>query len=101
MNAGGAEPAAYPSGEEEEHVLRRCVALALQRYFERLGDTDPADLYDLVIGEVEAPLLEVVMARYGHNQTRAAAVLGMSRSTLRKKLRRHGLAAGGDGEEAG
>ena len=40
---------------------------------------------------VEAPLLEVVMAKADHNQSRAAQWLGLNRNTLRKKLLEHGL----------
>ncbi|MCU7922201.1 MAG: Fis family transcriptional regulator, partial [Candidatus Thiodiazotropha sp. (ex Dulcina madagascariensis)] len=43
-------------------------------------------LYRLVMNEVEAPLLESVMKHTGGNQTQAATILGISRSTLRKKL---------------
>jgi Fis family transcriptional regulator len=49
------------------------------------------DLYDLVIGEVEGPLLAQVMAYVRGNQSRAAALLGISRGTLRTKLKAHAL----------
>ena len=51
----------------------------------------PVDLYDLVIGEVEGPLLAQVMAYVKGNQSRAAALLGISRGTLRTKLKAHAL----------
>jgi len=41
--------------------------------------------------EVEPPLLEIVMQFTGGNQTKAAAILGLNRGTLRKKLRQYGL----------
>ena len=41
--------------------------------------------------EMERPLLHTVMEHTGGNQTRAAALLGISRSTLRKKLAQYGL----------
>ena len=40
----------------------------------------------MVMSEVEEPLLQTVMRHTGGNQTKAAALLGISRSTLRKKL---------------
>jgi Fis family transcriptional regulator len=40
----------------------------------------------MVLSEVERPLLEAVLAHTGSNQSKAARVLGISRSTLRKKL---------------
>lgn len=67
----------------------RCVSLRI--YFHNLGGQAPSHLYELVLSEVEAPLLETVMALVGGNQTRAAAILGLNRGTLRKKLRQHGF----------
>jgi Fis family transcriptional regulator, factor for inversion stimulation protein len=71
--------------------LRDCVRHALERYFSHLDGHEPNGLYDLVIGEVEAPLIEMVMRWSGHNQTRAAALLGINRGTLRKKLKQYRL----------
>ena len=45
----------------------------------------------LVLREVEKPLLQAVLEQTAHNQSNAAQVLGMSRGTLRKKLKDHGL----------
>lgn len=71
--------------------LRNHVYEALRIYFHNLGDQQPSRLYDLVLQEVEPPLLEIVMQRTGGNQTRAADLLGINRGTLRKKLRQYGL----------
>lgn len=79
------------ASEKGAETLRECVERSLEGYFAKLGDHDPSNLYELVIGEIEPPLLASVMRYCGGNQTRAAAVLGLSRSTLRKKLRTHGL----------
>ncbi len=46
----------------------------------------PNDLYQMVMQQVEQPLFESVMAYTGGNQSKAATLLGISRSTLRKKL---------------
>ena len=72
-------------------TLRACVSRSLEEYFKQMGDHPASDLYQLVIGEIEPPLLESVMRHCGGNQTRAASILGLSRSTLRKKLRAYGL----------
>jgi two-component system nitrogen regulation response regulator GlnG len=50
-----------------------------------------ANLYDLVIGLVEKPLLRAVLRETGGNQVRAAQILGINRNTLRKKLTEHGI----------
>ena len=71
--------------------LRDQVYEALRIYFHNLGDLQPSNLYDLVLREVEPPLLEIVMQRTRGNQTKAADLLGINRGTLRKKLRRYGL----------
>ncbi len=65
---------------------------ALERYFRDLDGNRPGNtLYRMILQEVERPMLEVVMRHTGGNQTRAAELLGLNRTTLRKKLREHGL----------
>ena len=66
--------------------LRETVHDALTHYFEQLDGTPPNDLHQLVMQQVEQPLFETVMAYTGGNQSKAATLLGISRSTLRKKL---------------
>lgn len=66
--------------------LRAAVSDALAHYFEQLDGAAPNGLYQLVMQQVEQPLFETVMAFTGGNQSKAAALLGISRSTLRKKL---------------
>jgi Fis family transcriptional regulator, factor for inversion stimulation protein len=66
---------------------------ALEQYFHTLNGHQPEELYDLVIGEVEKPLLRAVLEYTGGNQSLAASILGINRGTLRKKLRHHGLHA--------
>ena len=75
----------------DDRLLHRCVENALNVYFATLDGEQPSGLYDLVLAEVERPLLESVMRFVADNQCRAAAVLGVSRGTLRKKLLQHGL----------
>jgi len=71
--------------------LGECVRDALESYFKQLDGHTAADLYQMVIAEVERPLFASVMQHTQGNQTRAAQVLGISRSTLRKKLARYQL----------
>ncbi len=72
-------------------TLRECVQDALKSYFEHMGGHSINNLYRMVMTEVEGPMLETVMEHTRGNQTKAAAVLGMSRSTLRKKLAQYDL----------
>ncbi|MEQ8660489.1 MAG: helix-turn-helix domain-containing protein [Gammaproteobacteria bacterium] len=67
------------------------VAAALERYFEDLNGQPPAHLHDLVITQVERPLLEIVMRQTRGNISRAAELLGMNRATLRTRLHKYGL----------
>ncbi|NIP72405.1 MAG: DNA-binding transcriptional regulator Fis [Gammaproteobacteria bacterium] len=66
--------------------LSQCVREAVEAYFADLNGHPPANLYEMVIREVEKPLLSSVMQQVQGNQTRAAQMLGINRSTLRKKL---------------
>lgn len=72
-------------------TLRDNVEEALRNYFEHLDGQDVTDVYNMVLAEVEAPLLESVMDYVRGNQTRASEVLGLNRGTLRKKLKQYGL----------
>jgi Fis family transcriptional regulator, factor for inversion stimulation protein len=67
------------------------VKQSIDAYFSHLSDHDAVNLHALVISEVEKPLLEAALAHSGHNQTKAAKLLGLSRSTLRKKMEQYGL----------
>jgi len=71
--------------------LAESVEEALERYLEQLDGEPACDLYEVVLAEVERPLLRCVMAHVGHNQSRAAALLGLSRGTLRKKRKSYGI----------
>lgn len=71
--------------------LHDSVRQALENYFTQLKGQAPNNLYDLVLAEVEVPLLEAVMEYTKANQSRAAILLGLSRGTLRKKLKIYGM----------
>ena len=45
------------------------------------------DIYDQVIAEVERPLIQMTLSATRGNQIKAAAMLGLNRNTLRKKIR--------------
>ena len=76
---------------DKRETLRECVKESLQSYFDHLDGHHTADLYKLVMSEVEQPLFEEVMRHSGGNQTHASRLLGISRGTLRKKLSLYGL----------
>jgi Fis family transcriptional regulator len=63
----------------------------LKQYFKDMDGENATDVYDMVVANVERPLLEVVMQHAEGNQTRASELLGLNRNTLRKKLTQHGI----------
>ena len=77
-----------------EFCLSAAAEKCLAHYFKQLQGMTPApNLYDLIIAEVERPLLQHVLAYAKGNQLRAAAILGINRNTLRKKLTTLNVAA--------
>lgn len=75
----------------QAQTLRDSVAIALNNYFAHLEGQEVTDVYNMVLSEVEAPLLEEVMKYTRNNQTKASVLLGLNRGTLRKKLKQYGL----------
>jgi len=71
--------------------LHDSVRQALESYFMQLKGQVPSNLYELVLAEVEVPLIQAVMEYTRGNQSRAAILLGLSRGTLRKKLKIYGM----------
>ena len=63
-----------------------CVRRSLERYFKDLDGAKPRAIYDMVVKNVERPMLEIVLDRAEGNQTTAAEMLGINRNTLRKKI---------------
>lgn len=74
-----------------EQTLRDSIEGALCEYFKNLDGQMVSDVYNLVLSEVEPPLLKATMQYTGNNQTKASTVLGMNRGTLRKKLKQYDL----------
>ncbi len=75
------------NGTLMHRTLKESTETALKEYFKTLNGNMPNDLYNLVINEVELPLIEAVMTFTNKNQSQAANILGINRSTLRKKLK--------------
>lgn len=77
--------------ERRQEPLCSCVKTSLSLYLRDIDGHHPGNLHQLVISEVEKPLFETVLRYAQGNQTKAAAILGINRSTLRKKLEQYGL----------
>jgi len=74
-----------------QNDISSCVTGALEKYFRDLDGESPCAIYDMVLKNVEKPMLEVVLRHASGNQTLAAEMLGINRNTLRKKLTEYQL----------
>ena len=76
--------------------LRDSVTAAVRKYLDELDGQLSTDVYQMVLAEIEAPLLAEIMAYTRNNQTRASLMLGLNRGTLRKKLKQYNLISDND-----
>lgn len=67
------------------------VKKSVNQYLTQLDGYKASGLHAMVMAEVEKPLLEAALQHSGFNQTKTAQVLGISRSTLRKKLEQYNI----------
>lgn len=75
-----------PAAVSAPEPLCTSVARCMEHYFAALGGHTPRDLYNVVLTQVEPPLLRAALRYCRGNQSRTAEVLGINRATLRKKL---------------
>ncbi|QIE02287.1 DNA-binding transcriptional regulator Fis [Buchnera aphidicola] len=71
--------------------LRELIKNALKNYLLNLNNKKINNLYELVLTELEQPLLDIIMQYTRGNQTKAALIMGINRSTLRKKLKKYSM----------
>ncbi len=82
------------SGEnqpQEISQLSHAVKHSIRRYLFELEGTQPNNMYELVLKQIEQPLFEAILEHTKGNQSRASEMLGLNRGTLRKKLRSYNL----------
>lgn len=77
--------------ENEVVTLRENVAEVVKHYFSSLKGEQPRNVYDFFLDEIEEPLLQAVMKFTRYNQSETARILGLSRGTLRTKLKKFGM----------
>ena len=66
--------------------ISNAIKHSLERYFKDMDGEKPTSIYDMVLQNVEKPMIETVLGHAEGNQTLAAAMLGIDRNTLRKKM---------------
>jgi Fis family transcriptional regulator len=78
------------STEKANEALAQQIIGAVKGYLQAMGNKEvDLNLYELIMEEVEAPLFRTVMEMTRYNQSKAARVLGVSRGTLRTKLKHY------------
>ncbi len=63
----------------------------LEHYFNTLEEQQASNLHEMVITQVEKPLIEFVLNRTQGNQSKTANMLGINRNTLRKKILQYNI----------
>ena len=74
---------------KQDQGLQDLVYGLVSRFLAENKNKSVTDLYDMILSEVEPPLLQAVMEKRRGNQLQAARMLGISRGTIRKKLHRY------------
>lgn len=69
--------------------LATSVSQSVQKYFAELNGAEPVGLYQFVLEEIELSLFRAVMEHCKYNQSKAAELMGISRGTLRSKLKEY------------
>ena len=83
-----APPAPEAAAAAAPETLSRAVERHIRQYLAAHRDgLAPSDIYDQILAEVERPLIQMTLAATRGNQIKAAAMLGLNRNTLRKKIR--------------
>ena len=76
---------------DQKPLLQDTITHTISAYFEQLEGEQPCNVYDMVLKQVEPPVLEATLKYTNNNQSKAAEVLGLNRGTLRKKLKQYDL----------
>jgi two-component system nitrogen regulation response regulator GlnG len=83
-----AEAASPQQGSGGQEPLAAAVERHIRQFLAAHRDgIAPSDIYDRVLAEVERPLIQMTLSATRGNQIKAAAMLGLNRNTLRKKIR--------------
>ncbi len=73
--------------KKEEPNLDELIEKKLARFVNKIRQSEGKNLYDLLIQEVEKPLIKLALKETDGNQVQASQLLGLHRNTLRKKMK--------------
>ena len=76
---------------ENKTPIAESITQSISEYFKHLEGTEVNNIYELVLREVEKPLIKSIMNFANGNQSQAAKWLGLSRNTLRKLIAKYNL----------
>jgi two-component system nitrogen regulation response regulator GlnG len=86
------EEAVPVNGSDEPDTMAAVVERHVSRLLAAIRESgEEGVLYERALAELERPLIRMTLAETRGNQIRAAALLGLNRNTLRKKIREHGI----------
>lgn len=71
--------------------MKNCINYKIQQYIEALEDTPVSGLHKMVMQKTEKELINTMLIRNKHNQTKTAQELGINRLTLRNKIKQYGI----------
>ncbi|MBN1957708.1 MAG: sigma-54-dependent Fis family transcriptional regulator [Desulfuromonadales bacterium] len=71
----------------QDESLEALVARKLQNSLAQMNLLEMNNLYEMVLHQVERPLINIVLNKARGNQVRTAEILGINRNTLRKKIK--------------
>ncbi len=75
----------------QEDSLEALVARKLQNSLSQMNLQELDNLYEMVLHQVERPLINIILQQTRCNQVRTAEILGINRNTLRKKINTLGI----------
>jgi two-component system nitrogen regulation response regulator GlnG len=79
------------SREEADSSLEALIGNKLRSSLMPMEVNELDNLYEMVLHQMERPLIRIILEKTRHNQVRAAEILGINRNTLRKKIQTLGI----------
>ncbi len=76
---------------EVDESLEALIAKKLRNSFAQMDVQELNNLYEMVMHQMERPLIRIILEKTRCNQVRAAEILGINRNTLRKKIQVLGI----------